>query len=222
MRVLDKELQNKTIDINKLISYGFTMEKDGYQYEEYLLDYQFLMIVEYANEKMTSKVIDIDMKEEYLLVDVLSASGEFVGKVRDEYESKLEHIVSKCCITEIYKSEYPKLVIAYVKNTYDGELEFLWTKVSETGVFRHKKDQKWYCAMLKVSAHKLGLDSDEILEVIDLKNTPDEITKLVNHTSYFPGYHMNKKHWFTMKLDGSVPIETIYKLIDVSYQITKK
>jgi predicted DNA-binding protein (MmcQ/YjbR family) len=33
---------------------------------------------------------------------------------------------------------------------------------------------------------------------------------------------MNKKHWFTVVLDGSVPIKEIYKYIDISYELAKK
>jgi len=33
---------------------------------------------------------------------------------------------------------------------------------------------------------------------------------------------MNKKHWFTIKLDGSISIKTIYTLIDESFNIIKK
>jgi predicted DNA-binding protein (MmcQ/YjbR family) len=33
-----------------------------------------------------------------------------------------------------------------------------------------------------------------------------------------PGYHMNKKHWNTVVLDGSIPVQEIRKMIDHSYE----
>lgn len=39
------------------------------------------------------------------------------------------------------------------------------------------------------------------------------------HKSIIPGYHMNKEHWNTVILDGSLPDELIYKLIDDSYAL---
>jgi predicted DNA-binding protein (MmcQ/YjbR family) len=36
-----------------------------------------------------------------------------------------------------------------------------------------------------------------------------------------PGYHMNKKHWNTVMLDGSVPDIEIQKWIDHSYNLVK-
>jgi predicted DNA-binding protein (MmcQ/YjbR family) len=33
-----------------------------------------------------------------------------------------------------------------------------------------------------------------------------------------PGYHMNKKHWNTVVLDDSIPVQEIKKMIDHSYE----
>jgi predicted DNA-binding protein (MmcQ/YjbR family) len=34
-----------------------------------------------------------------------------------------------------------------------------------------------------------------------------------------PGYHLNKRHWNTVELDGSVPDEELLDLIDHSYDL---
>ena len=34
-----------------------------------------------------------------------------------------------------------------------------------------------------------------------------------------PGYHMNKEHWNTVILNGTVPKEEIEKMIDTSYSL---
>jgi predicted DNA-binding protein (MmcQ/YjbR family) len=34
-----------------------------------------------------------------------------------------------------------------------------------------------------------------------------------------PGYHLNKRHWNTIVLDGSVPDEEVEELIDHSYAL---
>ena len=44
--------------------------------------------------------------------------------------------------------------------------------------------------------------------------------KIVDNEKFFPGYHMNKKSWITIKLDNSVDIKTIKKLIDNSYNLS--
>ncbi len=58
---------------------------------------------------------------------------------------------------------------------------------------------------------------------INLKCDPDEAQLLRGiHNSIIPGYHMNKEHWNTIILDGSLPDEMIFKLIDESYDIIVK
>ncbi len=37
-----------------------------------------------------------------------------------------------------------------------------------------------------------------------------------------PGYHMNKKHWNTVSLDGSIPADEIAAMIDQSYDLVVK
>jgi predicted DNA-binding protein (MmcQ/YjbR family) len=39
------------------------------------------------------------------------------------------------------------------------------------------------------------------------------------YASIIPGYHMNKKHWNTIILDGSLPSSLILELIDHSYDL---
>jgi predicted DNA-binding protein (MmcQ/YjbR family) len=40
-------------------------------------------------------------------------------------------------------------------------------------------------------------------------------------TSVTPGYHMNKKHWNTVLLEGSVPDKDVFSWIDHSYNLIK-
>ncbi|WP_340029560.1 MmcQ/YjbR family DNA-binding protein [Paenibacillus sp. FSL H7-0940] len=42
------------------------------------------------------------------------------------------------------------------------------------------------------------------------------------HEAVQPGYHMNKKHWNTITLDGSLSDEDVYVMIDHSYDMVIK
>jgi predicted DNA-binding protein (MmcQ/YjbR family) len=42
------------------------------------------------------------------------------------------------------------------------------------------------------------------------------------HDTILPGYHMNKKHWNTLILDGSLSSHLVGELIDHSYQLVVK
>lgn len=104
-----------------------------------------------------------------------------------------------------------------MKGTYQDELEFLWKRFPDNAVYRRKDTGKWYGAMLTISKQKLGLDSSEKVVILDLRIQPDDLAAVVDGVRFFPGYHMNKQHWYTICLDGSVPVEEIYQRIDASY-----
>ena len=46
--------------------------------------------------------------------------------------------------------------------------------------------------------------------------------RIVDNNKYFRAYHMNKKMWTTIVLDGRLPTEEILKRIDDSYKLTDK
>lgn len=40
-------------------------------------------------------------------------------------------------------------------------------------------------------------------------------------TAVLPGYHMNKKHWNTIVLDGTLSKKQLLKMVDDSYELVK-
>ena len=55
---------------------------------------------------------------------------------------------------------------------------------------------------------------------INLKCDPEKAVNLrEEYESVKPGYHMNKKHWDTIIIDGSVSINKIFEWIDDSYNL---
>lgn len=58
---------------------------------------------------------------------------------------------------------------------------------------------------------------------INLKLLPQKCAWLQqNYAQITPGYHMNKRHWVTVILDGTLPDEFIVSLVGESYDITNK
>ncbi len=61
---------------------------------------------------------------------------------------------------------------------------------------------------------------DEFPARINLKCDPDRAVVLrEEHEAIIPGYHMNKRHWNTVILDGSLPSALVRELVDHSYQL---
>ena len=64
----------------------------------------------------------------------------------------------------------------------------------------------------------IPLDRDPLQ--FNVKCNPEKAIELrEEYASIIPGYHMNKKHWNTIILDGTVPSKLIYELIDHSYEL---
>lgn len=62
----------------------------------------------------------------------------------------------------------------------------------------------------------LGLNGD--LANMNLKCDPQEAIMLRDvFDTVIPGYHMNKTHWNTLILDGSIPVPEIERMIDRSF-----
>lgn len=55
---------------------------------------------------------------------------------------------------------------------------------------------------------------------INLKCDPEKAVELREQfESVQPGYHMNKKHWNTVTIDGSIPKKELFEWIDNSYNL---
>jgi predicted DNA-binding protein (MmcQ/YjbR family) len=58
---------------------------------------------------------------------------------------------------------------------------------------------------------------------ISLKSDPIEAVMLREmYQAVQPGYHLNKKHWNTVTLDGEVPDERIREMIEDSYTLVRQ
>ena len=110
----------------------------------------------------------------------------------------------------------------YIKDKYDVSPKYPWEKYDDNAVFRHIDNRKWFALIMDVTRDKLGLEGGDIVSVINLK-IDDVILRdmLIAQNGIMPAYHMNKLHWITVLLDGSVPEDQVKDLIEVSYKATE-
>ena len=229
MTDVDTLLKRKKPNFKQLVLFGFTEKQGAYVYSANLFDEQFEILITVSKQGgVSTEVIEKSSGESYVLHLVCGATGAFVGRVREEYERVLGSIAKSCFEPDVFKSEDAKRVIQYVKEKYNDELEFLWERFPNNAIFRRKDNAKWYAAILTVQQKKLGLkanekgDGDAIIEVLDLRMKPEDVEALVDGKKYLPGFHMNKKHWITICLNGSVALEEIFFRIDESFELALK
>lgn len=212
----------KSFNAKNAFAYGFTESKGGFVYSTEIMNGQFSLDVFVSDGKVTTKITDKDTGEEYTLYRVDSASGAFVGRVRTEVGAVLKDIAERCFDGGYFKRDMTKEVTDFVLNKYGDSLEFLWADSLDNAVLRRKDTGKWYAVFIYVSRVKLGLSGDEKVETIGLKLKPEEVVAVTDGNRILPAYHMNKKHWVTIVLDGSVPLGEIAELLDKSYSLAVK
>lgn len=109
-------------------------------------------------------------------------------------------------------------IFEYVKKQYGTVPEYLWSSSPDSAVLRHKNG-KWYAVIMNVKRPILGLDGDDTVDILDVKCDPEMTSMLIRSYGFLPGYHMNKKNWLTILLDGSVEESKILDFLDMSYDL---
>ena len=109
-------------------------------------------------------------------------------------------------------------IYEYVKKQYGTVPEYLLKESPESAVLRHQNG-KWYAVLMQVEKSRLGLEGDTKVDIIDVKCDPDMVGLLTQTYGFLSGYHMNKKYWITMLLDGTVSEAKILDFLDMSYDL---
>ncbi len=213
----------KQANFSKLLQFGFLQERGDYVYRTAILDGQFLLAVTVTSVgEVRTMLTDEGTGEPYTLYLVEEAQGAFVGSVRAAVDEVVAEISERCFDAEIFKSAGAKAAIAYVREKYGIEPEYLWEKFPNNAVWRRQDNRKWFGAILSVAGRKIGLDTERVVEVLDLRMPPERVPETIDSVNFFPAYHMNKKSWITVYLEGGLPFETIAALLDESYTLAKK
>ena len=110
----------------------------------------------------------------------------------------------------------------YVKKEYNEYPEYLFGDTPDCAVYRHSDNRKWFCIIMNIPKRRLGIDSDEKANIVNLKCSQEIIGDIVREDGIFPAYHMNKNHWISVLLDGSVDENTVRWLARISFELTER
>lgn len=117
-------------------------------------------------------------------------------------------------------------IFQYILKNYRVSPQYLWEKYPNYAVFKHPHNQKWFGFIADLPCKKLSIPEkdypDAIIDILVIKADPAAIPTLLNNEGYHPAYHMNKTHWISIRLDGTVPEEEICYLLNESYKLTMK
>ena len=111
--------------------------------------------------------------------------------------------------------------LEYCLDTYGTSADYPFEEDFETAVLRHESNRKWYAIVMTISRRKLGIDSDEIIDVVNLKLPTEMFGSFGVSDGVYPAYHMNKLHWISVILPDA-PDDIVQFLVNASFEATRQ
>ena len=169
-----------------------------------------------AKGVVSEKVLDSESGDEYTLYRVANANGRFVGLVRKAVTSLLKRLAASCFERNVFIQNQSRELLETVRSRWNEELEFLWEDSPEYAVLRRTDTGKWYAVMMRLPKQKFGLADNSISEFILLRIPNGKRDATLADRRFLPAFHMNKRTWFAIQLDGGVETAEILRLTECS------
>ncbi len=210
----------------KLVAYGFLPDGDGFCYKCEILNGDFIVTVQVdGTGRVAGSVTDRMNDEEYVPLRCEAFTGPYVGSVREAYASVLRGIASDCCLETPFFEVQANRIAARILEIYgiSPDYPFEGGQDRSAAVFRHGEDGRWFAIVMNVRRSVLrGETGRESTDVMNLKINPADGDHLRAVPGIYPAYHMNRIHWISILLDGTLGDETVMELIGTSYRLTVK
>ena len=110
--------------------------------------------------------------------------------------------------------------LEYCLSVYGTSPDYPFDEDFETAVLRHTDTRKWYALVMRVSRRKFGFESDEVIDVVNLKLPTEMFGSFGAADGVYPAYHMNKLHWISVLLPDA-PNDVVKFLTNASFEATK-
>ena len=220
MNIEDEIFKKYKLDEDKILLYGFKKENDIYKYFKLFMNDAFRAEIYIdKNGKVTGKVIEIELDEEYTNFRMENAVGEFVNKVKEEYINILQDIANNCFKREYFIFEQSNRITNLINKKYNVNPEFLWDKFPGFGIFRNARSNKWFSIIMNIDKSKIISDDSGEVEILNVK-LDDDVQKYLGKNGIYPSYHLSKKSWVTIILDDTLSDKKIMELVDLSFNLS--
>lgn len=103
---------------------------------------------------------------------------------------------------------------------YGTSADYPFDDLYETAVLRHRDNRKWYALIMHISRRRLGINSDEMIDVVNLKLPVSMFGTFRETDGVYPAYHMNKQHWISVSLPDASD-DLVQLLLSISFNATK-
>ena len=160
---------------------------------------------------VTENTVDATTNEEYVQHRIAAASGKFVGGARRDIMALMRRIADACFERDVFKTALARGILSFAETEWGETPEFLWKNFPDYAVLRRKDTDKWYALLARLTADKVGGSKKDIIEVVNMRRTEG-----MDGPRFLPAYHMNKKTWTTVILDGTIDANKLLRFLTVS------
>lgn len=196
----------------------WTLTSDLKEYEGKIIPSKiegfYFYIVSASVEKGLEMIVNDEFHERYSLFDVTTTNSKIAEQLSQEAE---EMVFQWCYSVDIslvaLKEQWNRWILEHI--TPYSAMPF---KKSAAKVYNVKENGKWYALMMEIPFSKLGITSDEIALILNVKISPEEKETLLQKEGVFEAYHMNKKHWISIALNVCKDEAFIQECIENSYK----
>lgn len=185
-----------------------------------LVEGEFELHMTLSDQELELVVYDLAMEEPYTLFEVASASGALVTALRQQVDEIINRILGQ----QVQDNPLVERLVDHVATTYGLAPAHPFKRHPEIIGFKVPTVDKLFGIFLPVDYCRLDKTSsrtDQVL-VLNLKGQPDHILERIDKCRYFPAYHMNKKHWFSVLLDAQTDWDQLTSMLAESYRLVKK
>ena len=202
---------------DKLLAFGFSEAESSLVLKKEIAGAQFYAEIKLSDKNISADVFETATGEKYVLFNVASAQGAFVGQIRNEVQDVIEEIRVKCFISQDIKEKYLDFLHSYFNAP--GDNPWAAEPYDSSTVFRCPNN-KWFALLMQTKFKNLGFESDEPVWAVNLK--VENVEAITDKKSIFPAYHMNKKYWITVLLTAVTDFEKLCELTKKSYTLVQK
>ena len=223
---IEEEIFARSIpDFAKLVKFGFVKNGSKYSFSGKFLNGDFTAdVVVTSGGDVSASVFDVQAGERYLPLRAKSRQSAFVNEVRESYRAFLRKIKNACFVPQPFLTDQANRIAREAEKLFGDKIDFPFSTAPDYGVFRNPENRKWYGIIMNIPKSKIensgraaSLSADDaIVEIINVKIDPEKSIELKKRRGFYDAYHMSKKNWITIALDGSVSDGLIVDLLKKS------
>ena len=216
MSFMDDIFEGYFPDLNALAAAGFVREDGDWVRHGEILFGHFDAVLRISPRGQLHLVLCDSNGEEYALIHVDSATGDFVKHVRDACGAWLTEVRDRCFVKRLFTSDQAERLAAILRKRYGDTQDDPWNgKYLGHVVLRRMDSRKWYALTMNIDGKHIGCPGTR-RDVLVVRAGEKRVPLLLGRKGFLPAYHMNRAAWVTILLDDCVTDDEILSELEAA------